>query len=360
MSFEQPKFEEPKEIEPEEIKEQEKAPEKFDFEKDKDNLSKDLTSEETKEIFETTEKEIRLQGTLEKWVGETDAELRQRAEHFGLEESVVKEIRDNLERSFQKDLTIIATPESIKELKEASSETIANLSDKENKSELKSLLDQLSEKDILDLLNRKLEGEVTPEEKTILDIFSYVKKGEKLGIHDPLSGKIEVSLLNSKSLKEYTRTLMHEFTHKALSSLTPETTKQQIGAGMTRASEEFQGVEKTRKEMTTTEKAQDLFFKNLLAINESLAHRVEEYYGAKHEPQYIAYRNKNKIPPGLFERIYSRIDTAAAGKSLKKFDHFAAHIYSFFANKWDENLSQKDLEKAAMSTIEEINKFKEK
>jgi hypothetical protein len=355
MSFEQPKPEQPPEIESEEGKETKETSGDLELEKEND-FDRDFTPEETKEILETTEKEIRLRATLEKWTEETGTNLRQRAEHFGLGESVVNEIQKDIKESFQKDFYAVITQEGIEKLKEASSKTISNLTNKENKSGLQTLLEKLSKKDIIDLLNRKLEGEVAPEEKEMLDIFSYVEKGERLGVHDPTSGKIEISLLNSKNLEEYTCTLMHEFTHKALSGLVPETTKEEIKVGGMKALARSLGLEKKRGEMTANENAQDLFFQTLIAINESLAHRVEEYYGAKHEPQYAAYRNKTH--PGLFEKVYAQIDAAATGRSLAEFDHFAAHIYSVFANKWRGNLSQEDLKKAVISVMEEINKFK--
>jgi len=319
----------------------------------------EMKPEETKEIFETTEKEIKLRDTIEKWVDKSGSGIQERAEHFGLGKQAVEEVKENLGRSFQKDLLTITTDDGIKELKEASSKTVNNLIEQEDKTGLKNSLDQLSKKDILDLLNRKLEGGVSLEEKKILDIFSYVEKGEKLGTHDPRSGEIEVSLLNAKNLKEYTGTLHHEFTHKALSGLMPEAVKEKmISIGVTGALEKSFGEEQIKKDKTPTEKTQGLFFNTLSAIDESLAHRVGKYYTEEHEPQYGAY--KEKIHPGIFERVYSQIDFVATGKSIADFDKFAAHIYSFFVNKWDKDLSQKDLEKIIVSTVGEINKFKKK
>lgn len=344
--------------EPEKIKEQGKTSKRADFKKDKD-----ITSEEVNEMFETLEKKYKLEETLKKWIEETGADLRQRAERLGLKESVVEEIQKNLERSFEKDLRTVNTSESLEKLKENSSKTIANLieTEQEDKPILKNLLDRLSKKDIFDLLDRKLKGEATPEEEKILDTFSYTDTGKKiLGTHDIFSGEIEIFLLNPEDLKKYNATLGHEFTHKALSNLMPEKVREKMISlrFIKTFEEEFRKTSGEKIEKTPAEKAQRWFFHILLAINESLAHRAEKYYGAKREPSYLAYRDK--IHPGIFKDLYSQVDAAVTGKPLAEFDHFAAHIYSFFVNKWSENLSPEDVNEAAISVIKEIKKFKGK
>ncbi len=314
---------------------------------------------EEREILETTEKELKLQESLEKWINGVNPELQERAEHFGLGKTFVEEARNDVKNSLREDLARITVPEFLKDLKGKSCKTTENLMEEKDKPGILSLIDRLSEREILDLLNRKLDGNITPEEKKMLDIFSYAEKKEELGTHDFRNGRIGVSLLNSGSLQEYTSTLMHEFTHKALSNLAPEAVrKKEISFYGLRGVKEIMGDDWVKQDNSPAVKTQSLFFKSLLAIDESFAHRVEKYYGREREPSYNAYRDKTN--PQLFKEVYSMIDAVAAGKSLAEFDHFAAHIYSFFAEKWDKKLSQKDLEKISRSTVEEINKFKEK
>jgi hypothetical protein len=218
------------------------------------------------------------------------------------------------------------------------------------------LIERISKKDVVDHLSRKLTKEISTEEEMILDIFSYVNEKGSLGTYDQRSGKIDISLFNSKNLKEYMGTLMHEFTHKALSEMVPEITKKEISFSIVKELRQATGEIKGRKDMTDKERTQDLFFQNLVAINESLAYLAEKYYGSKKEPPYNFYLNKTH--PGLFKRIYDQISVATEGKSLTAFDYFAARLYGSFANSWKEDMSQEDLKEIVISTMKEINKFK--
>ena len=151
-------------------------------------------------------------------------------------------------------------------------------------------------------------------------------------------------------------TLMHEFTHKALSEMVPEITKKETSFSIIKRLRQATGEIKGRKDMTDKERTQDLFFQNLIAINESLAYLAGKYYGSEKEPPYNSYLDKTH--PGLFKRIYDQINVATDGRSLTDFDHFAARLYSSFANSWKEDMSQEDLKEIVISTMKEINKFK--
>lgn len=304
------------------------------------NSGKEWT-EEQREVFE---KELKLKETWGKWIKEICPVIQQRAKCYGLEESVVAEIEGNLEKSFREELQTVTIPKKMKKLRRESFKAIDNLVGEVNRPELKNLLGQLSKKDILDLLNRKLEGKITSEEKKILDIFSDVNSGGAAGRCDPFSGEIEIYLLNSSNLQGCMAMLMHEFTHKGLSNLEPKEVGKRKISMMLRE--------------PPKEKKSKIFWGVLLAVDESLANRVQKYYTpTRGEPPYDKY--KNKIDPEIFKEFYTCIDAAAAGKSIEQFDNFAAHTYVFFANKWKKDLSPEDIQKAIASTIEEINKFKE-
>lgn len=361
------------------------------------NEKDDEMRKELEEELEEIEKEIELEENLKNWIKESKSMLQQRAKHFGMPKLVVREIQNNLEESFEADLhTIIdenkreqLRKDSLQYLKKADSLTKLteklieitkeNLKKEKDKSkmeemkkeleefeeetqkleEVKILFNQFSKKYLLDLLNRKLKEEVTPTEKKMLDIFSEVRKEGIVGSYDSFSEKIEISLLNSKDFKEYTGTLMHEFTHKALASLLPEITHKKKGNEISRILREKYIKDKREiKEITEEGRVGNLFFDFLLAINESFAHQVVKYYEVKSNPQYVAYRDK--IHPKLFEEVYSYIEAATEGKSLLEFDHMAVCIYKFFADRWDKNLSMEDLKKAIRDTTIEISKFKTK
>lgn len=377
-----------KEPKPEKAVEREKEIEQVDPNKEE---SKDISPEEAeedrmlKELWEEMEKEIELRKALENWIEKSKPILQQRAKHFGMSNSIVEEIQKNLRESFKKDMNIVTDEDEIKNIKEASFERVSDLlkemegllkesedgklkpepekleklrGDRQKLEEVKIFLlsQKFSKKYFLDVLNRKLNGEAIPVEKDMLDIFSEVKKGGKSGSHDPFSGEIEVSFLNSKDFKECTGTLMHEITHKALASLLPEITRQEISIGVCRALGKELTKERVKKEeITEEEKVQNLFFQYLLAINESFAHQVVKYYEVKPNPQYVAYRDKTH--PKLFKEVYSHIETVTEGKSLLGFDQMTVYIYKFFTDRWDKNLSMEDLKRAARDTVEEINKF---
>lgn len=314
---------------------------------------------EPDEVFEITEKEYKLKDKLECWVDEMASELWRRAENFGLGEMDINKISEDLKSSFKNSVDEAKDIDEIKKLQESSNEIIAKISDEKTKTKLQDLSNQLSEKSFLDLLDRKLQGEITSEEGDLLNVFSEAKEGGKLGLHNPLDKKIDIRLFNSKDFSKYEGVLAHEFTHKALSDLVPETKKEEMKISATKAFERGLGTEKSREEMTEKEKTQDLFFQNLLAIEESLAHRAGEYYSEEEvEPDYIAY--SDKVHPGVFKNVYFSINTAVQGKSLAEFDQFSSHLYRFFSEKWHKNLSEEELQSAARSTIEEVEAFRGK
>lgn len=307
----------------------------------------ELSSEEEEELFEATKGEMKLGKTLDGWIESQESILHQRAQHFGLKDSIVKGTQDELKFSFNLELADIATAKGFNQLKEASYQTIANLL--ENNKELKEGVDLLSSrKDFLNLLNRKLEGGITSRERDLLDLFSYVKYKGVAGSHDLLTKEIRISLFNQDNLKELTAILSHEFTHKALFSLLPEALSfKDILCRSNKNLGEKEGEE---------EKVQSNFSSVLGALNESLAYRSERYFGRQTEPDYLDYQKVTY--PGIFKKIYEQINTASEEKSLEEFDKFAAHIYTFYTSQWRENLTGEELKEIVKGVVQEIHKFK--
>jgi hypothetical protein len=102
--------------------------------KEADVLSEEeLTPEEVREIMETSEKEIELLDILEKWTAESITEMKQRAKHFGIDESIVNEIKDDIKQSLERDFYRIMTEEGVEELKKSSLNIASKLAEKENK-----------------------------------------------------------------------------------------------------------------------------------------------------------------------------------------------------------------------------------
>ena len=325
--------------------------------KDKQKEEEPLSQKETELIMDTMKKETELKEITEQWTDKIGFQLKERAKAYNLENSV-EEIITNLKESISREGRAITNEEEIKKLKEKSIKTITNLLKGEEKEKLQDLTNQSlsSKRNFIDLLNRKLKGNITPEEKKLLDIFARpenIKKAKFLGDYDPSTQKIRISLLNSRSFKENTATAMHEFTHRALDTLLNKKVRDKkiFFNIMQHIMKEEKGEQKL-----ISSKGEENFFKVMNGINEALAHRIGRYYGEKGEPHYGTY--KDKTSPKIFKELYEQINDAAEDKSLQEFDQFAVRLYSSYANKWKENMTMQDLLKVVKETTEEIIKFK--
>ena len=328
--------------------------------------------EELLEIFETEETKSELVNTLAEWTEEITPSIRARAEHFGLEKSEVEQIIKNLGFSFDTSISSLASPGKIEEIKRSANELIASRAKipQETKIKFEKLLNELSRKKLFDLLDRKLQGNITQKEKILLDVLGEAEhkgqRGSYSSFDDSFSPeKLQISLLNSDTLEKYTSTFMHEFTHLALDRSVPASQKSNMlmNVGMQKMIKIAEQGEKNSQQRTSSEKAKTpikkdphiAFHEASLAIDESFAHLAAGRYGKeKREPAYDSY--KNKIDPKLFQKIYQKISEATSKMSLKEFDGFAARIYSSFMAKGEQNLSIDDVNKIQEATIKEIDR----
>ncbi|MEA2097932.1 MAG: hypothetical protein U9P70_02560 [Patescibacteria group bacterium] len=348
------------------------------FQKDKPNLenanqksSDGFQDNDFERMKRIAEQEDQFKKVLEKLIEDMSPELYERADHFGLEKSIVEGVKQSIKKSLLD--SVFNASDFGKRLKlkiKATDFVTDKISEEEkNEEEKASLLNLMEEKlsskeEIFDLLSRKLYQEITLEEKELLKIFSMAEKGGKVGSHNKIGGEIEVSLFNALGFEEYKAAIMHEFTHKALFILTPEEIKKRriyndidrgfMGSAL-EPKEELNNEKLLKKKEKEKEKIQKMFFEILEGIDESLAHRVERYYAKEKKPFFAGY--SKKIYPPFFKKIYDQIDNATEGKSLVEFDHFTVDLYGILTNNWKEDLSEVELKKIIVAVKLKIAEF---
>ncbi|MCK4729811.1 MAG: hypothetical protein KAT28_00685 [Candidatus Aenigmarchaeota archaeon] len=304
----------------------------------------------------------RARTEIKKHFKEISSELYERANHFGLDSNVVDKIKVQLRNSLRRDIGETGT--EMQELKIKIIDAVN--SSKMEKTEILNLIETClsSQGNFLDLLNRKLYGKTTNLEKELLHIMSVVDKKLTLGNYNLIRNEIEIhSLFNNSTLEELKGTIMHEFTHNALSVLTPKNIREKrinndINNTINEEMPEMKQLDdKKSSEEKEKKKMQRMFFNLLLAVDESLAYVAEKYYSKEKEkkPRFNAYYKKTV--PELFQKIYNLIDAAANGKSLAEFDYFAAELYSNIVGMWNEDLTETQLKKIMMSVKSKIMDF---
>jgi len=311
---------------------------------------------------ETAEQEDQLKEEIEKLIEEISPELYERADRFGLEKQIVEEIKESVKRSLLDSIIKANNFEEMLELKTKANDACSKILDDEKKTELLTLVENKfsSEEKIFDLLKRKFDQKITSEEEKFLEILSVAEKGGEIGSYNQIEGKIETSLFNTLDFKGYKGVIMHEFTHKALASLTPKGIKSRaivdifLKTLMEEESEEALNDKKSMEE-EEKEKIQKMFFESLTGINESLAHGAEGYYTEEREPYFVGYAKK--IYPPLFKKIHDQISNATTDKSLAEFDYFAIDLYKTFINSYKEDLSLEELKKIVNDVKKKIAKF---
>lgn len=193
-----------------------------------------------KEIEESNiEQESQLKETLKEFVEDLSLEFYNRTVHFGLEELIVKETKQDISESFYDSIARLKKFGERLKFKIRISDFIVNKISSERKSdeekaEILNLLEQKlsSEQEFFGLLNRKLQGEIVSKEKELLQIFLEVEDKGLQGGYNSLSGKMKISLFGPVSIEGYKEIAMHEFTHKVLSTLTPEKIKKERARGL--------------------------------------------------------------------------------------------------------------------------------
>ncbi len=279
-----------------------------------------------------------------------------------MDSNVVDKIKVQLRNSLRRDIGETGT--EMQELKIKIIDAVN--SSKMEKTEILNLIETClsSQGNFLDLLNRKLYGKTTNLEKELLHIMSVVDKKLTLGNYNLIRNEIEIhSLFNNSTLEELKGTIMHEFTHNALSVLTPKNIREKrinndINNTINEEMPEMKQLDdKKSSEEKEKKKMQRMFFNLLLAVDESLAYVAEKYYSKEKEkkPRFNAYYKKTV--PELFQKIYNLIDAAANGKSLAEFDYFAAELYSNIVGMWNEDLTETQLKKIMMSVKSKIMDF---
>jgi len=310
--------------------------------KEKTSVSSSSEEGSTAEFLELTGLEFKIKGAISEWKDRATEGLKERSSHFDISQDDVEQIMNDISMGFTSQINEIKTgSEKIEELKSGARPILEKVKDAGLREKLEASVNALSERTMLDLLSRKLEGNISKDEKNLLNILSHVESESALGSHDPLlPEKIRMNILNTNSLNDYITTLQHEFTHLALQKVVPE-----AGARTTR---EIIGPGGTENENT---KALRMYDSLLLAINESIAHRAAWFQGEERRPDIQAYRNK--ISPKLFREIFQQIDHMATDKTSEEFDRKAVEIYKTFAEKDKEDMTMSDVSSAMEEFIRE-------
>lgn len=296
-----------------------------------------------REGFEQIETKERIRNVLKAWEETMQLQLRERTEHFGLGHAEADTVLNRLMSAFQRDLAFVGSSSVVEELRAKALAAVDKIPEAKG---LRSTIEILSPLKLLSLIERKLGGEVTPEEKTLLEVLFFIEHEGATATHDPLTGRIEIQLLSPLSLQEYGGSLVHEFTHYGLNRVFPEAGERQISKRLKAL--------RTSKE-TTSQNASELFLSVERAFGEAAAHRASCFAGVTQEPNYEAYRNL--IPPTLFRAIYPHVDKLAAGRSLAEFDAAVIYLYRFLTASWHPQLSETDVQKAVADLVEEIKKL---
>lgn len=285
--------------------------------------------------------ESEIKNMLSDWVEKVSPEVANRLGHFGIDQTKTSRLMSKIMHSFRQEISEISNPEEVENIKEKTKKLLRT-SDEETITQMQSNIDQLSDVTLLDLIKRKLTGNINVEEKTLLSILGIAKTGGFgiRGTHDPLlGGEIKMVLLSPESLDNYLSILQHELTHYGLNKKVPQALNIRIAGKINRASgnsnpniNNFVGV--------------------LSAIDESAAFRAQAYFGTKVNPSYEAYANQ--ISPEMFKLVHEIIVNLGEGKTLDQFDTAIINIYSTFALRYSQDLTQEQYSKATSEFIRNL------
>lgn len=286
-------------------------------------------------------KEIREK--LGAWESSIRPELEQRSINFGLNPHETSRIVSRMLISFEMELSSVRNPEEIKRLIANAKENIKYLPLTLTQKAILRMQEEIESTtslSLMDLISRKLDGNITDVERLKLKLFIAKEGKVELGAHNPLDNEnLNISLFGPQSMKEYSYTLHHEFTHLAFHALVPQAREKHM-------MERMLGQKDTYRPAV-------LFYQVVSAIDEACAHRATEILGNTRKPHFEGY--SQKIKPKLFEQAYRVIEHVSVGKTLEEFDKVSIQLYRNFVSSWKEGSTEQDVLNAVYSFKNEAN-----
>lgn len=313
------------------------------------SLKQSIFPHETEEaLMEKFRIEFKIKEKLNQWLSLEKAQLEERSSHFGIDAEKAGKNIDDIMLSFSLELVRIQDNKEFAKIKKKARELFSKVRDPDAKLIFQSKLALLTQNSLLELISRKLDGNVTDEEKDFLDGLSTADTGKtQFGTYDCSLKRIGLPLLNSADTKRYLIALHHEFTHFGLDHAVPDAVAIEDFANLTKLES---GTEKVH-----SMKEDRLFAASVKMIDESIAHRAGAFFGGG-EPYCETYEDRI-VSSLLFRRVYKTIDSLAEGKTLGQFDEAATHLYKSFVDKWKENLTEADMHNITSSFIEDATKM---
>ena len=298
---------------------------------------------------------------------EMKPEISKRIENFELDESIADEIERDIKKSyslFNDELLSLSENNFWREIEEYIDENENNF---ENKNVLHDLVKKftsaiMSSAYFVEMINRKLNNNLTSDEQDFLRLISHFKEKNSEASYNAKDENIKLSLFNNMKEKDYKSSIMHEFTHKALDKLCKEKIKLINSLRHIQKFNEFNTEEDIEKEnnnklkLRKNKKEINMYLKFEIIINESLAFIAQSYYGEIENPPFKLYGRKTD--PILFEKVYDDIKDASINKSIEEFDKFSAELYMTLVKDFHEDINEEQLASIFRNTREKVDSFK--
>ena len=265
---------------------------------------------------------------LSEWLGEQEIRIKKRLAGFDIGEEETEKLIKQIRKDISTELRMMGSNFEAMQAKIREKLPEINASP-DISSEQKSAAGWLAVASRLafnKMIRRKLRGETSDQENSMLGLISGLIDKNVLGHHDPLAEEIHLSIFNDLKLADYQKVIDHEITHFAFNKKVPQAAYLRL-----RGANEI----KNSKDRTVLSMAFQ-FSNVLLAINESAAHLVEG-----RTPDFTKYADQ--MPTRMFAEVYAAIKNKLADVSKSDYDRFLLDIYDTTANKWREDISFEEI-----------------
>ncbi|MGI5841543.1 MAG: hypothetical protein ACOX6N_04990, partial [Patescibacteria group bacterium] len=269
-------------------------------------------------IFRSEEVKTSIKDKLGNWLSSERETLARRCRNFGMDEEEAGKVTEGIRKGFDSELRFLSDESNIGQMRGKLGELVSDGKvGGEVRAVVKSRMEEVSPVGVLELVDKKLSGDVSREDEMLLNCLLWAKGGSLSVAHaDSLSGTINLELLGRGGMADYGSVLAHEFTHLGLMRVAG-------GADMVEAAVEM------NKESDERNSAQKLFMQARKAINESMAHLSENFAGGEvREPIYSQYRDK--IDPRLFKQFFDLLKENLPKDDMDKFDRRCKELYLSF------------------------------
>lgn len=189
----------------------------------------------------------------------------------------------------------------------------------------------------LDLLTKKLNGNLNETEKIIISLMGYERHGLSYGKYDPVTNNIEIPLLNHHNFKQLKATIMHEVTHMALANLLARSKNNFVSRSF---KSKFYP-----EDQQSTNKLDTIIF----TIDEALAYCIQERY--ENEIITPPYDDYQFINPLIFKKFFETIRDYTSSMNIQEFDKFSKEIYLYLSHQKGE------IDKVVESTLDYIKEY---